>query len=84
MLAVSFAIIYACAKASLAKKEKYPKVDCDDFTKDYGSRLDIWENDAVVEHKVNHRAEELAQETHYSGAMQCFCQYQKDNGAAND
>jgi hypothetical protein len=52
-LSCSFAIIFVCAKASLAKKNKYPKVACSDFTHDYGERHDIWENDAVVEYKLN-------------------------------
>ena len=53
LLSCSFAIIFVCAKASLAKKNKYPKVVCNDFAHDYGDRHDIWENDAVVEYKLN-------------------------------
>jgi len=84
LLGISFAIIFACAKASLAKKEKYPKVNCMDFTEEYGERMDLWENDAVLEYKVNNLAVQKGEETHYSGAMQCFCSHQKEQGIPND
>ncbi len=57
----------------MAKKLKYPKVNCEDFVTDYGTRADLWENDAVIEFKLNQKAVENNEETHYSGAMQCFC-----------
>lgn len=37
--------------------------------------MDIWENDAVVEYKINIKAEQNNRETHYSGSMQCFCSF---------
>ena len=43
-----------------------------------------WENDAVIEFKINDRKTSMNEETHYSGVMQCFCIHQKDNGVAND
>lgn len=79
-LAVSFSIIFTCSKASLAKKEKYPKVNCHEIANNYGSRLDLWQKDAVIEYKQNAEAENLNEETHFSGAMQCFCQEEKTRG----
>lgn len=84
MLCISFSVIFVCAKASMAKKAKYPKVNCDDFASEYGDRIDLWENDAVIEFKINEKAIEKNEETHYSGAMQCFCNHQKSQGVAND
>jgi hypothetical protein len=84
MLGFSFALIFTCAKASLAKKAKYPKVNCEDFVDEYRDRLDHWEIDAVVEYKINSNAMMRNEETHYSGAMQCFCQHQKSEGVPND
>lgn len=52
-LTVSFIIIFQCKKASEAKKTKYPKINCGEFSKDFSDRMDIWENDAVTEYKVN-------------------------------
>jgi hypothetical protein len=80
-LTISFSIIFTCSKASLAKKEKYPKINCNEVEINYGSRLDLWERDAVIEYKQNRLAEEKLEETHFSGALQCFCQYEKKNGA---
>jgi hypothetical protein len=36
LLAASFAVIFVCKKASLAKKDKYPKVNCQEFVANYG------------------------------------------------
>ena len=58
-LTISFSIIFTCSKASLAKKEKYPKINCALVAKDYGSRHDLWEKDAVIEFKQNDLAEKL-------------------------
>ena len=55
-----------------------------DFTEEYGERMDLWENDAVLEYKVNNLAVQKGEETHYSGAMQCFCSHQKEQGIPND
>ena len=76
-LAISFSIIFAASKASLAKKEKYPKVNCKDIAEDYTGRHDLWMRDAVVEYKSNVLAEERNEETHFSGVMQCFCLAEK-------
>ena len=79
-LAVSFSIIFAASKASLAKKEKYPKINCQEIINNYGTRHDLWEKDAVIEFKQNKLAEDEDRETNFSGAMQCFCQQEKVNG----
>ena len=79
-LAVSFSIIFAASKASLAKKEKYPKINCAEIINNYGTRHDLWEKDAVIEFKQNKLAEDEDRETNFSGAMQCFCQQEKQNG----
>jgi len=79
-LAVSFSIIFAASKASLAKKEKYPKINCSEIINNYGTRHDLWEKDAVIEFKQNKLAEDEDRETNFSGAMQCFCQQEKQNG----
>ena len=53
MLCISFSVIFVCAKASMAKKAKYPKVNCEDFASEYVDRLDLWEHDAISEFKIN-------------------------------
>jgi hypothetical protein len=83
-LAISFSIIFTCSKASLAKKEKYPKVNCHEIELDYGNRLDLWERAAVIEYKSNLLAEQKQEETHFSGEMQCFCQNEKKNGESKN
>ena len=41
-LAVSFAIIFFCQKASLARINKYPNVSCHEFEKEYENRTVVW------------------------------------------
>jgi hypothetical protein len=38
----SFAIIFVAKKASLAKKNKYPKVNCKEFEENYGLKTAQW------------------------------------------
>lgn len=83
-LALSFSIIFAASKASLAKKEKYPKVNCMEIAKNYEGRHDLWEMDAVIEFKQNKIAEDKNEDTNFSGAMQCFCQTEKTAGVSKE
>ena len=53
LLAASFAIIFVCKKASLAKKDKYPKVNCQEFVENYGINKAQWQDDAINEFKTN-------------------------------
>lgn len=55
MLCISFSVIFVCAKASMAKKLKYPKVNCEEFASEYVDRLDYWEHDAISEFKINEK-----------------------------
>lgn len=84
MLAGSFACIYVCSKNSLAYKNKYPKVNCIEIIADYRGRPTTFEFDAVAEFKLNSEAEVLGLETHFTGAMQCFCQDQHKAGKSKN
>lgn len=84
MLAGSFACIYVCSKNSLAYKNKYPKVNCIEIIADYRGRPTSFEFDAVAEFKLNSEAEVLGLETHFTGAMQCFCQDQHKAGKSKN
>jgi hypothetical protein len=39
LLMASFAIIFLAKKASLAKKNQYPKVNCKEFEENYGLKV---------------------------------------------
>jgi len=53
LLGISFSVIFVCQKASLAKKEKYPNVNCIELQKEYNNRADSWMRDAILDFKVN-------------------------------
>jgi len=42
LLILSFAIIFLAKKASLAKKNQYPKVNCKEFEDNYGIKMAQW------------------------------------------
>ena len=42
LLIASFAIIFLAKKASLAKKNQYPKVNCKEFEENYGIGIAQW------------------------------------------
>ena len=42
LLSISFTIIYVCQKSSLALKNKYPKIDCKEFSKPYEGYKDVF------------------------------------------
>ena len=53
LLAVSFAIIFTCQKSSLAKKMKYPKVNCKTIDVEYVDRHEAYQKDAIAEYRFN-------------------------------
>jgi hypothetical protein len=53
LLSISFVIIFLSQKASLAKKNKYPKVQCSSFEADYDGRMKDWTIDSINEYQVN-------------------------------
>jgi len=53
LLMASFAIIFLAKKASLAKKNQYPKVNCKEFEANYGLKTAQWQDDAINEYKIN-------------------------------
>ena len=73
LLCISFSSIFLCQKASLAKKNKYPKVNCQHFVDDYKGRNKDWTVDAINEYRINKEYEENELPTHFEGTMQCFC-----------
>ena len=42
LLVASFAVIFVCKKSSNAKKDKYPKVNCQEFVANYGINRAQW------------------------------------------
>lgn len=84
LLSISFTIIFLSQKASLAKKNKYPKVQCSSFEKDYDGRTPEWQIDAINEYQVNLEYEQNLLPTHFEGTMQCFCNYEKRRGVKKD
>jgi hypothetical protein len=89
LLAISGAIIFTFTKISLAAKFKYPKVNQADIQAEYiasgsvpgdaGYRWDAWKNDALAEYRVNADFVTAGKPTHFTGGMQCFCAFQKED-----
>ena len=88
MLLISAAIIYVCAKTSLAMKTKYPVIDCFGhpakensprvegyIEKEFGGENGIkkLEEQAILEFTINKEYELKKISTHYVGNLQCFC-----------
>lgn len=86
MLSFSGYVIFNLTKKSLALKQKYPKINCDNIAETYEGENDKWLNDAYLELQANLDLAEQDKETHYQGVMQCFCLEQKetDNDFKND
>lgn len=84
LLSISFSVIYICQKESLSRKGKYPKVNCHEVDVEYAGRDSRWENDAVQEFKLNQEYSQSGLETHFGGALQCFCASQKKQGVSKD
>jgi hypothetical protein len=84
LLSISFTIIFISQKASLAKKNKYPKVQCSSFEKDYTGRHNEWVIDSINEYQVNLEYEKNLLPTHFEGTMQCFCNYERKHGVKKD
>lgn len=82
LLAISFTIIFLCKQASLAKKNKYPKVNCQGFVDNFKGRNADWTNDAINEFRVNNELDLQGLPTHFEGVMQCFCQTEKKLGVS--
>lgn len=81
MLAASACIIFFCTKSSNASKFKYPVVQCETIKDEYKSLAEnAWLDDAMTEFVTNDEYEKAKKPTHYTGAMQCFCQNEKDLG----
>ena len=75
LLSLSFTIIYICQKSSLALKNKYPKLNCKEFSENYIGKRDTFQKEAINEYLHNFNA----QETHFTGPLQCFCQSERVN-----
>ena len=84
LLSISFTIIFISQKASLAKKNKYPKVQCSSFEKDYQGRHNQWSIDSINEYQVNLEYEKNLLPTHFEGTMQCFCNNEHKHGVKKD
>lgn len=81
---ISFAIIFTAQKASLSKKLKYPKVNCGLIGKEYIDRHEAFKKDAILEYKINVEKEEAGKETFFSGALQCFCTSEEEDGVSKN
>ena len=73
LLLASFFLIFVLQKRSLALKGKYPSVDCNQYAEEHKGRYESWKRDAINEYKVNTAEFEKLGQTHFTGAMQCFC-----------
>ena len=49
LLGLSFAVIYVCQKNSLALKNKYPKINCNEFSRDYVGKKEVFQREAINE-----------------------------------
>lgn len=79
MLCCSFALIYTAQKTALAKKQKYPKMKCDEYLQEYGNRRNAWIRDSMNEYIINEAIEDKGGVPIYTGPMQCFCKNEKKN-----
>lgn len=84
LLLISFFLIFSAQKNAMALKNKYPKQNCKDFTKEYEHRENIWEKEAIMEFMVNEEIEENEGVALYTGPMQCFCKQKKKEGKKNN
>lgn len=82
MLAISATIIYICTISANAAKFKYPVVQCDTIAAEYTNMpTGTWLKDAVAEYVTNIEYTAEKKNTHFTGAMQCYCAAQKTAGA---
>lgn len=56
LLGLSFIVIYVCQKNSLALKNKYPKINCNEFSQDYVGKKDSFQREAIKEFLHNQNA----------------------------
>lgn len=84
ILAISFTVMYYFQQVSMDYKQKYPKINCPDFMSEYRDREAQLQIDAIWDYKLNKEAFDSGKDTTYSGALQCFCKQQRENGVSND
>lgn len=53
----------------MAKKNKYPRVNCNSFADNYLGKHDNWQKDAIYEFKVNRELELKGLNTAYEGTL---------------
>lgn len=56
LLGISFTVIYVCQKNSLALKNKYPKINCNEFGLDYVGKKEMFQREAINEFLHNQNA----------------------------
>jgi len=56
LLGISFVVIYICQKNSLALKNKYPKINCAEFSQDYIGKKEVFQKEAINEYLHNRNA----------------------------
>ena len=89
-MCVSATIIFVCTNISLSLKFKYPAVTCGLINDDYSvqgnvsSEFQSYQDDAIKEYLINKEYETAGKPTHFTGVMQCFCDWRKDSLDATD